>query len=242
MTTAEADFTTAWRPSNGRLARCHAKVRRLTARLAEQHGTPELGNLQDPLDEAIYILITYQTDVPRARAVFDALKRRYASWSALASADASEVEEILRPSGFQKSRCRIIRHLLHTVLTTFGEYSLNALRTMSPGDAERLLRKLPGLDWKGARCVALYSLGHSAFPVDSNTFRFMSRYGVLAPGAKYRRRHVHDLLQQLVPERDRYTLHVNLVAHGQTLCLPRNPRCRECSLRRTCPTGRSAAA
>ena len=34
-------------------------------------------------------------------------------------------------------------------------------------EAESELRKLPGLDFKGARCVLLYALGAAVLPVDS---------------------------------------------------------------------------
>jgi endonuclease III len=236
MTTAAADLTPAWA-----FPRCRPRMHRLASILAATYRTPDLGNLPDPLDEAIFILLTYQTDLARARGVFADLKRRFPGWGALMNAPAPEVQEILRPSGLQRARCRIIRSMLADVHGRFGVYSLDKLRAMTPDDAETLLRRLPGLDLKGARCVALYSLGHAAFPIDSNTFRFMQRYGVLSRKAKYRRRSVHDGLQQLVPHRDRYRLHVNLVVHGQTICLPRTPRCAECCLRRTCKSRRSTS-
>ena len=42
---------------------------------------------------------------------------------------------------------------------------------MNDADGERLLMRLPGLSWKGARCILLYSLRRDVFPVDGNTFR-----------------------------------------------------------------------
>jgi endonuclease-3 len=44
-----------------------------------------------------------------------------------------------------------------------------------------------------------------------------------------------DTLQANVPELLRYTLHVNLVVHGRTVCRSRKPRCETCILVSRCP-------
>jgi endonuclease III len=214
------------------------RMQRLTAVLAARYGTPDLGNVADPLDEAIYILLTYQTDLARARQVLAALRVAYPSWQAVLDAPEDAVSEVLRPSGFHRARARLIRCLLAAVAHRWGALSLEPLRVMSDEDAEAELRALPGLDIKGARCVLMYSLGREVFPVDSNVYRFMQRYGVLAQSARYRRRSTHDDLQALIPPTAQYALHVNLVVHGQMTCLPQKPLCSTCPVRRTCPTGR----
>jgi endonuclease III len=219
------------------IERARRRMRRLSAVLAATYKTPDLGNVADPLDEAVYILLTYQTDIPRARQVLAALKTAFRSWQAVLEAPDAELSEVLRPSGFQRARARLVRKLLGGVLHSWGTLSLAPLHAFTDAAAEAELRALPGLDIKGARCVLLYSLGRSVFPVDSNVYRFMRRYGVLASESRYRRRATHDDLQELVPPAVRHDLHVNLVVHGQTTCLPRRPLCSVCPVRRTCPTG-----
>jgi len=212
---------------------------RLAERLARAYGTPDLGNQLDPLDEAVYIVLTYQTDLSRAQQTYRALRTRYPTWEQVASADARELADILRPSGLQRSRARLLRLLLESVRTRFGAYDLSKLRGTARTEAEAELRRLPGMELKGARCVLLYALGVPALPVDSNTFRFMRRFGVLTPRSIFRRKVVHDGLEQLVPPSCRHSLHVNLVVHGQRTCLPHGPRCPVCPVRRSCSTGRT---
>jgi endonuclease III len=114
---------------------------------------------------------------------------------------------------------------------------------MNDEEAERLLIRLPGLSWKAARCVLLYSLGRDVLPIDSNTFRILKRTGVLSRRAVYRRRTLHDAIQAAVPAHCRRALHVNLVVHGQRTCLPRDPHCPCCPLNADCPRiGLSAGA
>lgn len=242
MTAPESQLASGWRaeaPAERRRAR--ARLRRLARTLEDAQGTPHLGNHADPLDEAAYILLTYQTDIPRARRVWSDLRTRFPSWEGVLEAPEAVVAEILRPSGFHRARARLMRQLLAAVRSRFGVLSLDSLAASSTLDAEAVLRALPGLDTKGARCVLLYALGRPVFPVDSNSFRFFQRYGVVARTARYRRKRLHDELQQVVPPSCRHSLHVNLVAHG-AICAPQAPACRACPVRRTCQFPRKGEA
>ncbi len=201
------------------------------------YGTPEseLGNKADPLDEAIYIILSFQTGLARFKTTWSRLRTAYPSWGAVERAPERDVVRVLREGGLHKQKARTIRRLLARVREVTGELSLDLLRNMNDEGAERLLTSLPGLSWKGARCVLLYSLERDVFPVDSNTFRILSRTGVLSRRAVYRRRTLHDALQAVVAPARRRALHVNLVVHGRRICLPRNPLCTRCPLIADCP-------
>lgn len=201
------------------------------------YGTPEaeLGNQEDPLDEAIYIILSFQTDLKRFKATWAALREAYPTWTSLEHASSREIARVLRDGGLHRQKARTIKQLLLHVRRIAGDLSLDLLRPMDDIDAERVLTQLPGLSWKAARCILLYSLRRNVFPVDGNTFRILKRTGVLRANAVYRRRRVHDDLQASVPEDRRRALHINLVVHGQRTCLPRSPRCERCSILSFCP-------
>lgn len=205
--------------------------------LERAYGTPErsLGNKDDPLDEAIYIILSFQTDVARAGTTWSSLREAYPTWDVAEHARANSIATALREGGLQYQKARTIQRLLAEVRRLAGHLSLDLLRPMTDCEAERFLTRLPGLSWKAARCILLYSLNRTTFPVDSNTFRILVRNGVLSRRAVYRRKALHDKLQAAVPDNRRRALHVNLVVHGQRTCLPRVPRCSHCDLRDTCP-------
>jgi endonuclease-3 len=205
--------------------------------LATAYGTPEtdLGNKSDPLDEAIYIILSFQTDLARFGLTWSRLRTTYQSWETVERASPREVARILREGGLYRQKTRTIQSLLAEVRAAAGELSLDLLRGMDQDHAERFLTRLPGLSWKGARCVLLYSLGHDVLPIDSNSFRILKRTGVIASEAVYRRRATHDAIQDAVPAHRRRSLHVNLVVHGQRTCLPRGPKCERCPLTADCP-------
>ncbi len=194
----------------------------------------DLNNKDDPLDEAIYIVLSFQTDLDRFRLVWDQLREAFPAWESLAQAPLQRIVKTHRVGGLQEQKARTIKKLLKVTKQVTGTYSLDALRNMEDDEAERFLIRLPGLSWKAARCVLLYSLGRDVFPVDGNTFRIFKRTGVLGRGSVYRRRGLHDGLQEAVEASRRKPFHINLVVHGQRTCLPRRPRCSSCPARSFC--------
>ena len=213
------------------------RLAQIDAAVEAAYGTPEadLGNKADPLDEAVYIILSFQTDLARFGSTWSRLRTAYPSWDTLERAPSRDVARILRDGGLHRQKARTIRSLLAEVRKLAGEHSLDLLRRMNNEEAERVLTRLPGLSWKGARCVLLYSLARDVLPIDSNTFRILKRTGVLSRRAVYRRRSLHDAVQAAVPAPRRRTLHVNLVVHGQRTCLPRVPQCASCPLNLDCP-------
>jgi endonuclease-3 len=211
-------------------------IAKIDRRLERAYGTPEaeLGNKCDPLDEAIYIVLSFQTDLARFAGTWRRLRAAYGSWRALERAPARRIACILREGGLQHQKARTIKRLLGSVRDLNGELTLDPLRKISDADAEQVLTRLPGLSWKGARCVLLYSLDRDAFPVDSNAFRVLKRVGVLRGHAVYRRKSLHDSLQRIVTTERRRSLHVNLVVHGQRVCRPIAPLCAQCPLNKVC--------
>lgn len=200
------------------------------------HGVPEasLGNHKDPLDEAVYIILSFQTDLRRFRDTWKGLRTAFPRWADVDRAHVDNIANVLCAGGLHHQKAKTIKRLLSAVRDEFGEYSLAALRGMDDSTAERVLTSLPGLSWKGARCVLLYSFGRASFPVDGNTFRILRRTGVIPGSSVYRRKSLHDALQAAVPDDRRRPFHVNLVVHGQRVCLPGTPRCESCSALGTC--------
>ena len=193
-----------------------------------------LGNQPNVLDEAVYIILSFQTDLRRFRATWENFRTAFPRWDDADRASINEIAAVLRVGGLHQQKARAIKKLIRAVHSEFGEFSLDALRHMDDVTAERVLTRLPGLSWKGARCVLLYSLQRAVFPVDGNTFRILRRTGVIPHSSVYRRRSLHDALQAAVPADRRRPFHVNLVVHGQRRCLPGTPHCGSCSALAAC--------
>ena len=216
--------------------RARVKLEELDRVLDGFYGAPEdeLDNKQDPLEEAVYIILSFQTDLDRFKQVWTQLRQAFPSWQDLHKAPLRRVARVLRLGGLQEQKARTIKNLLKTVRSQSGEFSLAWLQNLEDEEAERILTRFPGLSWKGARCVLLYSLDRAVFPIDGNTFRIFKRVGVLSSRSVYRRCALHDGLQDAVEPPRRKPFHINLVVHGQQTCLSRHPRCSICVARSIC--------
>jgi endonuclease III len=191
-----------------------------------------LGNKADPLDELIYIMLTVMTEFGVA-GVYDHIRRTYPSWAEVASAPVEHLSELLKPIGLYLQRARRIADLLSEINRREGAFNLNRLGHLNDAEAEAYLTTLPGVGKKVARCVMLYSLQRDVFPVDVHALRVLKRLGLASQELTLES--AQDELQANVPRFLRYTLHVNLVVHGRTICRSRRPRCDDCVFSSGCP-------
>ena len=132
-------------------------------------------------------------------------------------------------------KARRLRGIAESLRYRFGRVTLAPLRHMNDAEAEQVLRTLPGVGPKVARCVLLYSLDRNVFPVDSHCRRVLTRVGLVPPGVAIKAS--HDFIQPLVPTKMRRSLHINLIHHGRTVCVPTRPDCDRCLLADLCATG-----
>lgn len=206
--------------------------RSLAQKLSDRYGDPLHGNYADPLDELIYIVLSAKTRLESLKSLFENLKREYPEWADVLKRGKSRFRKAIQPLGLANIRTEQIFSILRRIRKEKAEVSLQFLDGMEDADVERYLTSLPGVGLKTARCVMLYSLGRQTFPADIHTLRLFHYLGVT--DRRLRHDTAQDLLQNMVPPKYRFKLHVNIVAHGQETCLPRHPKCRECVLRSVC--------
>ncbi len=225
----------------------HGLIERIDELLEARYRSADLFNLDDPLEETVFILVSQQTREAVYRRVFADLRRAYPRWTDVLAAGMSDLEAALEPAGFQRRRAVQLQKLLAAVERANEErgvgpaahpsqdLTLAFLAGMSDADAEAFLLTLPGIGPKSARCVLSYSLDRAAFAVDTHVHRIFSRVGVVTSGG---RKADHDPFQEAVPAGIRQRLHVNLVHHGREVCRSSKERCGECVLISFCGRGR----
>ncbi|MDL4816935.1 DNA (cytosine-5-)-methyltransferase [Actinomadura opuntiae] len=217
-----------------------AIVDRIDELLEVTYRSASLGNVEDPVAEAIYILLSVQTREAMYQRVFQELRARFPTWNEVLEADRAELEEILRPAGFQARRAEYIQSFLTRVQERNaqrgmpGRISLDYLRELKDREVLQELKSLPGLGPKTARCIMTYSLGRDVFAVDTHVSRIFHRIGLVARG---KGKVDHALYEEIVPARSRQRLHVNLIHHGRAICGSSKPACRSCPLISFCAEG-----
>jgi endonuclease-3 len=209
-------------------------IQEVAARLESQQGPRYWRSSGDPVDELVGTILSQHTsDVNTARA-FASLRARFPTWQDVIEAPTGDVAGTIRCGGLADLKAPRIQAALVAVRERFGALDLSELAGMSVAAGRAELVALKGVGPKTASCVLLFSLGLPAMPVDTHVHRVARRLGIIE--ASETAESAHALLEDALGEnRDEvYAFHMNVIAHGRTVCLARRPRCERCVLTGCC--------
>ncbi len=200
--------------------------------LAEVYGLPVWRSHGPPLDELIGTILSQATaDVNTARAYAE-LTARFPTWEAVMDAPSPAVSAAIRSAGLSQIKGPRIQNALRHIQRERGALSLDFLGEMPLDEALAWLMQIDGVGPKTAAIVMLFSLGRTAFPVDTHVHRVAGRLGLIPPRTSAAK--AHDLLAALGPPETYYPLHINFIRHGREICRARNPHCHLCPLQDLC--------
>jgi endonuclease-3 len=170
------------------------------------------------------ILSAQCTDV-RVNMVTPTLFARYPSPFELARADPSEVEEIIKSTGFFRNKTRSLIGMAQALV---AEHGGEVPRTMEQ------LRQLPGVGRKTANVVLgnAYSINEGV-TVDTHVTRLSRLLGLSREEDPAK---IEQELMRLFPQEDWGLLSHLLIFHGRQVCIARRPRCGDCVLAQLCPS------
>lgn len=170
------------------------------------------------------ILSAQCTDV-RVNLVTPALFARYPTPFDLANAEPSEVQEIIKSTGFFRNKTKSLIGMAQALVADHGG---EVPRTMEQ------LRKLPGVGRKTANVILGNAFGiNEGVTVDTHVTR-LSRLLGLSPEEDPVK--IEQELMRLFPQEDWGPLSHLLIFHGRQVCIARRPRCGDCVLAQLCPS------
>lgn len=211
-------------------------VTEITKALVQRFGRPTLGNKRNPFNELLYIILSSRTPPDHYQETYRSLRREFRTADSIAEARAEYVSRAIELGGLQNKKARAITGIASRLKEAFGRVTLAPLKDMETDEAERFLISLPGVSTKTARCVLMYALDRTVFPVDVHCRRIACRLGWVSSDVHLTKQQV-DALQEGIPESLRRDLHVGMVLLGRQFCLPQNPECVECPILGFCPMG-----
>jgi endonuclease III len=189
------------------------------------------------LDELVFIILSQMTTQKSFNRVFDRVKEAVGRWEAIFQMPLRKVKALIKDAGLSNQKAPRLKAILRKIKSDFGRVDLGALHGMADDEVEDYLTSLPGVGRKTAKCIMMYSLGREVLPVDTHVWRVARRLGLVAEEISYNM--VHDALEAVIAPADRYSFHVNAIAHGRMLCVHTRPHCSRCPLNRICPYPRS---
>ena len=173
----------------------------------------------------VIVRLAAQCTDARVNVIVKGLFEKYPDVNALAEAEVSEIEEIVRPCGLGKSKARDISACMKMLR---DEYEGKV-----PDDFDALL-KLPGVGRKSANLIMGEVFGKPAIVTDTHCIRLSNRMG-LVDGIKEPKK-VEMALWKIIPPEEGSDFCHRLVIHGREVCTARTkPYCDRCCLADICP-------
>lgn len=206
--------------------RRRARTEEILGRLHEEY--PDAGCAllhQNPFQLLVATILSAQCTDKRVNMVTPTLFARFPTPADMAAADLTEIEELIRTTGFFRNKARSLKGLGQALVTEFDGEVPNTMAELNP---------LPGVGRKTANVVLGNAFGvDEGVVVDTHVKRLSGLLGL----SQHKTPEKIELdLMELVP-RDHWTLWSHLlILHGRNVCVARRPACDRCVLLDLCPS------
>jgi endonuclease III len=179
---------------------------------------------RNPYELTVATILSAQCTDKRVNMVTPSVFAAYPDAVALADADVLHVEELVKTTGFFRSKAKNLVGMAQAVVAQHGG---EIPQTM---DA---LVVLPGVGRKTANVVLGNAFGiNVGVVVDTHVGRLANRLGLTKATDPVK---VEAALMPLFPQQSWTMLSHLLIWHGRQICDARSPRCGSCTLRARCP-------
>jgi len=178
----------------------------------------------NPLQLLVATMLSAQCTDRRVNQVTPMLFERYRDAAALAAARQGDVEDIIRSTGFFRSKAANIIAMAQVLVSQHGGEV--------PDDLDSLVA-LPGVGRKTAHVVLGNAFDIPGLTVDTHFGRLVRRFGWTAETDPVK---VEFAIAKLFPAKDWTDLSHRLIWHGRRCCHARKPACGACPLASLCPS------
>jgi len=180
-------------------------------------------NYRNAFELLISTILAAQCTDERVNKITPLLFAKYPTSRHMLCASQTELEEIIRPTGFFRHKASNIKRLCFTLAEKYNE--------KIPETMEELVQ-LPGVGRKTANVILGHCFGQPAIVVDTHFLRLMHR---LALSEKSDPARLEADLKELVPSPIQTKFSDVLNWHGRFRCKARKPDCPHCEIKGLCP-------
>jgi endonuclease III len=201
------------------------RARRMNRQLAEAfpHVYCEL-DFTNPLELTVATILSAQSTDKGVNLTTPALFKKYRTALDYAQADRTELEEMVRPTGFYRNKANALIRLGQVLVERFdGEV---------PATMDELVT-LPGVGRKTANVILGNAFGIPGITVDTHFGRLVRRWRWTAAEDPVK---VEHAVGDLIERREWTDLSHRVIFHGRRVCHARKPACGVCVLAKDCPS------
>ena len=177
----------------------------------------------DPWRLLVMARLSAQTTDARVNVVSPDLFAAYPDAAAMAEADVSDVERLIKSCGFFRTKAKNI--------VDFSKIIVEKYEGRVPSSFDDLLG-LPGVGRKIANLIRGDVFGLPAIVADTHCIRISNRLGFSSSDDPHK---TELALIGLIPEEKQSDFCHRLVLFGREICDAKKPRCGNCPLKGLCP-------
>jgi endonuclease-3 len=179
---------------------------------------------EEPFQILIATLLSARTQDATTHAASTRLFRRARTPKAMAKLSVAEIEELIFPVGFYRTKARHVKACCEMLVSDF--------RGEVPGTLDELVT-LPGVGRKTANLVLIVGFkSHQNICVDVHVHRISNRLGWVTTSLP---EETEQALYRALDRRWWPLVNLYLVTWGQNICRPVYPRCGDCAISPECP-------
>lgn len=171
---------------------------------------------KDPFKVLVATILSARTKDETTSKAVSRLFQKVSSPADLEKIDADELDEIIHQVGFHREKTKHLKALPQALNSLFDG--------KIPAEIEELIQ-LPGVGRKTANLVRTIAFGLPAICVDVHVHRICNRWGYINTKTPLES---EMELRRILPPKHWSVINSYVVAFGQNLCTPRNPKCSIC--------------
>ena len=178
---------------------------------------------EDPFQVLIATLLSARTQDATTHAASTRLFKRARTPRAMAKLDVDEIERLIFPVGFYRTKARHVKACCEQIVSEFGG--------RVPSTLEELVT-LPGVGRKTANLVLILAFkSRGNICVDVHVHRISNRLGWVRTREP---EETEQALYAVTHQRWWPVINQYLVTWGQNVCRPVSPRCGDCAIEHHC--------
>lgn len=178
-----------------------------------------------PFHMLVAVCLSAQCTDERVNKTTPALFKRANTPEKMAKLSLEEIEKIIKPCGFYKTKAKNILACSKMLVEEFGGVVPNNMED---------LQKLAGIGRKSANVIMLEAFNNpQGIAVDTHARRISNKIGLSKETEPEK---IEQDLLKLLPKESYYDANHLFVWHGRYTCVARKPKCEECPVRKMCDT------
>ncbi|WP_225984185.1 endonuclease III [Epidermidibacterium keratini] len=201
------------------------RARQINRELAELYPDAHCElDFTNPLELSVATILSAQSTDKGVNKITPALFAKYPDAAAYAGADRTELEEMIRSSGFYRNKANSLIGLGAALVERYdGEV---------PARLDDLVT-LPGMGRKTANVVLGNAFGVPGITVDTHFGRLVRRWKLTEETDPVK---VEHAVGRLIEKRDWTMFSHRVIIHGRRRCHARKPACGACPIAPLCPS------